>query len=125
MCINVDFVCFPEPVCRCSLPEKTAFLEKTPGLMSGPTDLGNGSILEPVLRLRKGYMPDVAGQKHDDHNQSSDQGPLLVEPPISSEQEKYLKFTVYGVRLADGTGFEIFSICKLAAKQIGYQLKSC
>lgn len=84
------FVSFPEPDCRCSLPEKTAFLEKTPGLMSGPTDLGNGSILEPVLRLRKGYMPDVAEQKHDDHNQSSDQGPLLVKPPISSEQEKVI-----------------------------------
>uniref|UniRef100_A0ACB8FMY6 Adiponectin receptor protein 2 n=1 Tax=Sphaerodactylus townsendi TaxID=933632 RepID=A0ACB8FMY6_9SAUR len=56
--------------------------------MNDPTDLGNGSILEPVVRLRKGYVPDVAGPKSDDSNQSSEQGPLLAELPTPSEQEK-------------------------------------
>lgn len=54
--------------------------------MNESTDLGNGSILEPALRLRKGHMPDPAGQEILD--QSSEQGPLLVEPPESSELEK-------------------------------------
>ncbi|XP_033019102.1 adiponectin receptor protein 2 isoform X2 [Lacerta agilis] len=56
--------------------------------MNESTDLGNGSILEPALRLRKGHMPNPAGQESFDSDQSSEQRPLLVEPSESSELEK-------------------------------------
>ncbi|KAH0617074.1 hypothetical protein JD844_028698, partial [Phrynosoma platyrhinos] len=61
---------------------------KSPGLMNESIDLGDASFLEPVLRLRKGHMPNAAEQENDISDQSSEQGPLLVEPTTSSQKEK-------------------------------------
>lgn len=55
--------------------------------MNESTDLGNASILEPVLRLRSGHGPSIAVEEHHDSDQCSEQQPLFVKQS-SSEQEK-------------------------------------
>lgn len=54
--------------------------------MNESTDLGDASTLEPVIRLRKGHMPNSAVQEYDHSDKSSEQKPLLVEPSASSEK---------------------------------------
>ncbi|XP_060632694.1 adiponectin receptor protein 2 [Anolis sagrei] len=57
--------------------------------MNESTDLGDANFLEPVLRLRKGHIPDPAEQENHASDQSSEQGSLLVEPTTSSQNEKH------------------------------------
>lgn len=54
--------------------------------MNELTELDNAGSPEPGLRLRKGHMPSTATQS-DIEEDSSEQRFLLVEPPLSSDQE--------------------------------------
>lgn len=56
-------------------------------LMNELTELDNAGSPEPGLRLRKGHMSDTATTQAAFEEDSSQESLLLVEPPLSSDQE--------------------------------------
>lgn len=55
--------------------------------MNEPTELDNAGSAEPGLRLRKGHMSDPATTQAAFEEDSSQESLLLVETPLSSDQE--------------------------------------
>lgn len=55
--------------------------------MNEPTELDNAGSAEPGLRLRKGHMSDPASTQAAFEEDSSQESLLLVETPLSSDQE--------------------------------------
>lgn len=63
--------------------------------MNELTELDNAGSPEPGLRLRKGHMSDTATTQAAFEKDSSEQSLLLVEPPLTSDQENVSVMIIY------------------------------
>ena len=85
----IQTVCLSEPTYN--QPDRTnkrqTVWEGSQHLMNELTELDNAGSPEPGLRLRKGHMSDTATTQAAFEENSSEQRLLLVEPPLSSDQE--------------------------------------
>lgn len=63
--------------------------------MNELTQLDNAGSPEPRLRLRKGHMSDTATTQAAFEEDSSEQRLLLVEPPLSSDQDSVSYVIIY------------------------------
>lgn len=63
--------------------------------MNELTQLDNAGSPEPGLRLRKGHMSDTATTQAAFEEDSSEQRLLLVEPPLSSDQDNVSYMIIY------------------------------
>lgn len=86
--------------------------------MNELTELDNAGSPEPGLRLRKGHMSDTATTQAAFEEDSSEHRLLLVEPPLSSDQES-VSYMIYLLGLLGKMTFDVStSVLEISSRNV-------
>lgn len=107
----IQTVCLSEPTRN--QPNRTKrkenIWEGSQHLMNELTELDNAGSPEPGLRLRKGHMSDTATTQAPFEEDSCEQRLLLVDPPLSSDQENVSLWLSVRFTRKNEFGYKCFS----------------